>query len=248
MGKELRPVVIGDSCLDVFIYCRTRRLAPDKPVPVVEPVNRVETPGMAANTHRNLLALGLESELITNENWESNSKERIVDEGTNHMFLRVDRLQPSNPFDPDKWALEGRTVVISDYDKGFLSPESIEEITRRAGLVFLDSKKPLDDWAKGVDFIKINNIEYRKSVKYVEQNLLDKTIWTRGSQGAMFNGVEYSIDPLEVIDVSGAGDSFMAGFVAGYLETRDVPSAIHFANRVAREVVLHRGVTVPGSN
>ena len=248
MQSNPRLVVIGDSCLDVFTYCRSQRLAPDKPVPVVEPLERVETPGMAANTQRNLLSLGLKCELITNSNWREIFKERIVDASTNHMFLRVDSPQRMIPFDPSGYDFEGSTVVISDYDKGFLSTAAIEEISFRSELVFLDSKKPLGDWAKGVDFIKINNIEYRRSFQYLEEHLLHKTIWTKGSQGAVFQGVEYPVDPIEVIDVSGAGDSFMAGFVAGYLKYSDVPSAIRHANNVARKVVQSRGVTVPATN
>ena len=242
---RLNVKVVGDSCLDIFSYCKTLRLAPDKPVPILEVLRQVESPGMAANTERNLQALGAKTTLVTNLGWEQVRKERFVDEATNHMFLRVDTAPPKPAINLDEVSFANQVVVISDYDKGFLSEADIEEITSQAKLVFLDSKKPLGPWALGVDIIKINSVEYRQSAAFIEEMLRAKTVWTQGSGGANWNGVNYPSEALEVIDVSGAGDSFMAGLVVGYLSSGDLERAIRFANEVAREVVSHRGVTVP---
>ena len=46
---EKRILVIGDSCIDIYSYCKSTRLAPDKPVPVLEVIETIETPGMAFN-------------------------------------------------------------------------------------------------------------------------------------------------------------------------------------------------------
>ena len=48
---------------------------------------------------------------------------------------------------------------------------------------------------------------------------------------------------VEVRDLSGAGDSWMAGFVVKYLETKDPYESIEFANEKATIVVQKRGVT-----
>ena len=65
-------LVVGDSCTDVYTYCKTSRLAPDKPIPVLEVINKVETPGMAFNVFNNALAIGdpKSTDLITNPNYK----------------------------------------------------------------------------------------------------------------------------------------------------------------------------------
>ena len=47
-----KVLVIGDSCLDTFVYCKVERLAPDLPIPVLEEIERTLNPGMAANVFR----------------------------------------------------------------------------------------------------------------------------------------------------------------------------------------------------
>jgi sugar/nucleoside kinase (ribokinase family) len=70
-----------------------------------------------------------------------------------------------------------------------------------------------------------------------------KIIMTRAEQGAEFQGESYPVEQIEVKDSSGAGDSFFAALLVNYAETGDIRDAIRFANRCAREVVQHRGVT-----
>ena len=43
-------------------------------------------------------------------------------------------------------------------------------------------------------------------------------------------------------DVSGAGDTFIAGLVRGYLDTQDIESAIEFAQKCTTHVVQKHGV------
>ena len=73
----------------------------------------------------------------------------------------------------------------------------------------------------------------------------DKIIITLGSKGAKHKGIVYpSPDPKETIDVSGAGDTFTAGFVVKYLETNDIGKSIEWGNYCAGEVVKEKGVSV----
>ena len=53
------------------------------------------------------------------------------------------------------------------------------------------------------------------------------------------------MDRVNIKDVSGAGDTFLAGLVYSYLESKDIYKAIEDANKYATEVVQQRGVTVP---
>ena len=84
----MRVLVIGDSCIDEYIYCKTNRFCPDAPVPILKPESYVSTEGMAGNVADNLRALDIEVDLISNAN--QIKKTRFVDDRTNHMFVRID--------------------------------------------------------------------------------------------------------------------------------------------------------------
>jgi len=60
----------------------------------------------------------------------------------------------------------------------------------------------------------------------------------------MFNGRRFEVDnSVEVRDLSGAGDTWMASFSFKYVETNDVDESIELANKNATIVVQKRGVT-----
>jgi sugar/nucleoside kinase (ribokinase family) len=67
-----------------------------------------------------------------------------------------------------------------------------------------------------------------------------------GPKGAKHNNIIYeSPKPQETIDVSGAGDTFIAALVSKYLDTDDISQSIEFANKMSSVVVSKRGVTTP---
>ena len=191
---EKKILVIGDSCIDSYAYCRSTRLAPDKPVPVLEVLDTVNTPGMAYNVFRNVVSLtkfpkGID--LLTNERYEDVVKTRYVDAFSNHMFMRVDSVVNIDRIKDNNIRDGYDTVIISDYDKGFLTAEDIEYICTNHPQVFLDTKKILGNWANAARFIKINNHEYERSkdlsgagdtfmaalaVKYTETGDIDSSI------------------------------------------------------------------------
>jgi D-beta-D-heptose 7-phosphate kinase/D-beta-D-heptose 1-phosphate adenosyltransferase len=186
-------LVIGDSCIDSYTYCKVTRLAPDKPVPVLE-VDRVEkTPGMAYNTFSNVKSLTMSCDLITNANWDKVIKNRYVDVKSNHMFVRVDEMQDVPPIVYDDSIFEYETIIISDYDKGFLTREDIYYICDNHKQVFLDTKKPLDKWASKAKFIKINDDEYAKSKDYIDEHLHDQVIKTLGAEGCSYLDTIYPV-------------------------------------------------------
>ncbi|MEM9669024.1 MAG: D-glycero-beta-D-manno-heptose 1-phosphate adenylyltransferase [Pseudomonadota bacterium] len=55
---------LGDAMLDTFIYGDVERVSPEAPVPVLRETHRIEMPGGAANTARNLAALGARARLV----------------------------------------------------------------------------------------------------------------------------------------------------------------------------------------
>ena len=52
------------------------------------------------------------------------------------------------------------------------------------------------------------------------------------------------MEAVEIKDVSGAGDTFMAGLAMKYVQTENIDEAIHFANTCAMRVVQKKGVAV----
>jgi len=237
-------LVIGESCRDIFVYCNATRLCPDIPVPVLGVISQSENPGMAKNVQRNINSLNVECDIVTNDNWYSITKTRYMHEQTNHMFIRIDsdhNIKRLNLTDID---LNYKIIVISDYNKGFLTEDDIQFICKRHSNVFLDTKKILGEWAEDARYIKINNYEYNNSRPYLTQKLKEKVIHTQGGDGCTLYNKQYPVTRVEVKDSSGAGDSFISGLVCNFLHTENIDSAIKFANKCASEVVQHRGVTV----
>lgn len=236
--------IIGESCIDVFVYCEAIRLAPDLPIPVLQELHIEKNPGMAANVQRNIHSRLIKTELITNPNWESLIKTRYVHDSSNHMFFRVDTLFQIEQIKMDTLKLDTDIIVISDYNKGFLSENDIANICNSHPLVFLDTKKILGSWADQAAFIKINNYEFKNSQKFLTDKLQNKIIHTRGAEGCDYQGINYPVEKIDVRDTSGAGDSFMAALVAEYLTTSDIVKSIKSANIAASRVVQTRGVGV----
>ena len=225
-----RILVIGETCQDIFVYCHALRLAPDIPVPVLQISKTVESPGMAMNVQRNILSLVPDCELVTNPEWKTVTKTRYIHEVTNHMFVRVDTSHEIPQIDRSKLSFDYDLIVISDYNKGFLSENDIEYICNNHPKVFIDTKKPLGEWANNALYIKINDYEYRRSLPSLNPILEKKIINTTGAEGCIYQGRKYPVQKVEVVDTSGAGDSFMSALVANYLETSDIEASINFAN------------------
>tara|TARA_R110000824_G_scaffold285438_4_gene473635 strand:- start:195 stop:926 length:732 start_codon:yes stop_codon:yes gene_type:complete len=239
-------LVIGESCLDVFKYGVCNRLCPEAPVPVFNPVNETVNGGMAYNVYNNLLSLKVPTEIQTNLNYENITKTRYIDSKANYMFMRLDENDDQYPacsVDTINFSLY-EAIVISDYNKGFLTTEDIERIGDSHPLVFLDTKKILGDWCSSVTYIKINEDEYKKTQHTLEEELLEKLIITMGSKGSRHLGVTYPVPRVEIKDTSGAGDTFVASLVCEYVKSRDIEMAICFANKNATKVVQKKGVAV----
>jgi len=240
----MKILVIGESCRDIFNYGTCDRLCPEAPVPVFNPIRSVENGGMAKNVHRNVLALGAEANLFTNENWKDVTKTRFIDLKTNHMFMRLD----SNDDKYGKAELRKirykryDAIIISDYNKGFLAKEDIRHISKKHDFVFLDTKKDLGEWCENIKFIKINNFEYERTKYAISDDIEDKLIITMGPEGCKHRGLIYSVPKVEIKDSSGAGDTFISGLTVRYIQTKDIEESIRFANECATTVVQKRGV------
>ena len=240
----MKVLVIGDSCTDVFVYGYCKRLCPEGPVPIFEPSRTITNMGMSGNVVANLKSLGAEKvELVTNK--EQITKTRYVEEKANHMIIRIDSNDKvSNSFDVKRVPFNDYdAVIVSDYDKGFLTLTDLKLISESHPLTFIDTKKPLGPEMSGYTFIKINEVEWENCKGQTYEMWNDKLIVTMSERGAMYNGVTYPVNnDIEVRDLSGAGDTFMASLVISYLKTKSIERSIQFANECATKVVQKRGV------
>ncbi len=239
----MKILVIGDSCVDVFIYGTIERLAPEAPVPVVKPMFQRENPGMALNVVANLQALGAEVDIVTNDT--DIRKVRYVDERYNQLVLRVDENDKCERYEGVYETVDYDAIIISDYCKGFLTEEDIESFAERAECpVFLDTKKQLGPWCENINFIKINHLEHLKNFERIPSypKLEEKIIVTKGREGCEHKGKTYPTQEVPVKDVSGAGDTFISGLVYEYVKSGDIEKSINFAQECTTIVVQKTGV------
>jgi bifunctional ADP-heptose synthase (sugar kinase/adenylyltransferase) len=244
----MKILVIGEKCKDVFNYGESKRLSPEAPVPIVNVIEVIENDGMAGNVVRNLKVLKPEADIFLWSQPEEIRKIRYVEKKTNHMFLRVDYEDMVTPLNLSLERLDFISsfdfVIVSDYNKGFLSDELIERIGLKSKLSILDSKRKLTkEIVNSFTFVKLNEIEHEnnKDLKGFEN-----IITTLGSKGCKYKGKIYSSpNPQETIDVSGAGDTFTSALIVKYFETKNIDLAITFANEVSAIVVNKRGVATP---
>ena len=234
--KSYKVLLIGDSCTDRYIYGEVKRLNPEAPVPILEYKRTEIRQGMAWNVYNNLKAFDIDVYMLTNE--EKIIKTRYVEEKTNQQILRLDDEKKLNPIPYDISYDNYDAVVISDYDKGFITSSKLFEITYSSKCpVFIDTKKTV--LPKYKCFIKINDLEYSKlSEEY------DNIIITRGSSGAEYDGILYPGEKVNVYDVVGAGDTFLSALTFGYLKFGNIPKAIQLANKAAAIAVSNQGTYV----
>lgn len=241
-----KVLVIGEACRDVFHYGSCERMAPEGPVPVLNVERSESNGGMALNVVANLTALGTKCDWVVNPNWEALTKERYIALHNNHLFLRVDHesgqyercsLLKETPLS------EYPLVLISDYNKGFLSEDDIEYICAKNNNVFMDTKKVLGSWAEKAKVIKINSFEFERTKHTLTPPLQKKLIVTRGPRGSTYRDKVFPAEEVEVKDVSGAGDTFLAALVVKYLSTSSISRSIGFATECATIAVQKKGVS-----
>jgi ribokinase len=134
-------------------------------------------------------------------------------------------------------------VVVSDYDKGFLSVDNIIKIGKSSKLSIIDAKKKLNrQIIDSFTFVKLNENEWKNNEELVS-GFETKLLITLGIRGCQWIGEIFtSVNPIVTMDVSGAGDTFTSAFIINYYSSRNISESIQFANKMASIVVSKRGV------
>jgi bifunctional ADP-heptose synthase (sugar kinase/adenylyltransferase) len=253
-------LLIGETCIDEFIYGSVDRISQEAPCPIfLANGSHDSTEGMCGNVKNNIEQLSSNIEIRTLTNDVPIIKSRLIDTKHGNMVYRIDKHDTSprvDLFEINRIANSHRydAVVVSDYNKGFLSDKDLSSIGNMFSCYkFIDTKKIIStEWGKKFDFIKINadelfaNIASHGSIKRVRE-LCNTLIVTQGEDGAIAYSEEietFQSYKANVSHVSGAGDTFLAALVVRFLEVENVADSIDFANLCSSVAVSKENVSL----
>jgi D-beta-D-heptose 7-phosphate kinase/D-beta-D-heptose 1-phosphate adenosyltransferase len=244
----IKVAVIGDILIDRYIYGTAERLSPEAPVPIVRHQTTFDRSGGAGNLYENLKSLGVDVDLLDFSSPKC-IKTRVFCDG--HYVTRIDQDYMSNGADVLE-AIEKinfspyEYVVLSDYAKGVLdqSTNIIKHINQYGCKVIVDPKKPAS-YYEGAWLIKPNMTE---NTKYGFTSWPTNWIVTdsKNAVSARIDGVSYKVQPkqVEVNDVTGAGDCFLAAFVYALTKGYNYEKCIRIATAASTESVKHTGTYI----
>ena len=241
-------LILGDIIIDKYIYGTSTRISPEAPVPVITYKREVETLGGAGLVYENLKSLGVDVELVDIFD-EASVKTRVICDG--HYVTRIDNDYHADSKQYLDYILsrdfsDYEYVILSDYNKGTLdeSLKIIEHLNTFGCKVIVDPKEHATHY-KGAWLVKPN---YKEFGDFGFTNWQGNIITTNAGENvvASIDNVVYDIpvDAVEVSDVTGAGDCFLAAFVYGLTKGYDYQKSIEFAVRGSSEAVTHVGTYI----
>ena len=238
--KQFKILLIGDDCLDVYQYGTVDRISPEAPVPVFKYSHKEERPGMARNVKANLEELGCEVDYLSGS---TSVKTRLIDIRSKQQIVRIDNDDTSSPITIESMLPVYDAIVISDYNKGTVSYELVEDLRKEfKGPIFVDSKKHDLKRFEGC-IIKINQHEFSQLVSKPSEKT--DLIVTYGDNGVVWGVHAFAAKRVEVADVCGAGDTFLSALCYQYLNTDDMSQAVKFAISAGAVTVQHLGCYAP---
>lgn len=203
--------------------------------------------------------------LITAQSLPTITKRRMI--GNGHHIVRIDTEESFHPFSEKLYVSVKKTevpyVVLSDYNKGsLLSIENyISKLQSQGTKVFVDPKREISAY-RGAWFVKPNRQEF---IKYIGsfstiQELIGKAqaalrtydfqhmLVTLGGEGMLYVNAEtskyYPSVAQQVTDITGAGDTVLAGLIYGLSKGYEINEAILFSQRLAELSVTKSGTYV----
>lgn len=244
----MQVLIIGDIIIDRYIHGTTTRLNPEAPVPVVNVTKEYDTYGGASLVFKNLESLGVHVTQLHYDD-EKSIKTRVLSD--NHYITRIDQDTIANGDDiandvEDLDLSNFDYVILSDYNKGVL--DNVQRIIKHCNKfnckVIVDPKRHAD-YYKGAWLVKPNSKEFKElGFDKWDGNI----IITNGGNTctAELDNIRYVSKPdkVEVSDVTGAGDCFLAGLVYGLTNEMSFQEALDVAVSCSTESVKHHGTYV----
>jgi len=228
----LKILVVGDRIEDRYVFGDAERLCPEAPVPVIVPKRKRNSDGGAALVAAQLMCLG--ADVVTSYgSWSF--KERIF--AGSHLVCRVDNdsvgLMPVTLDD------QAEAIVVSDYGKGAMTRELAHKIIETELPCFVDAKHHWHWYAGRNVTIFPNEHECLD-----ETFMADQVVRKLGKNGCDHFNLYLPATVSEVVDVTGAGDIFMAAFVYACSLQLPAEHCLRFANALAGESCRHIGTYV----
>jgi|TARA_B110000046_G_scaffold131411_1_gene137895 D-beta-D-heptose 7-phosphate kinase / D-beta-D-heptose 1-phosphate adenosyltransferase len=241
----MKVLVLGDIIIDKYIYGTSSRISPEAPVPVITYIDEKETRGGAGLVYENLKSLGVDVDMFETQGQVS-VKTRVICDG--HYVTRIDDDAQSNGMDVLKQVQETdfsqyEYVILSDYNKGVLdeAKEIIAHINKYNCKVIVDPKENAwfyeNAWLVKPNYNEFHDLGFDDwQGNIITTNAGEEVI-------ATIDGVKYEIpvDNLEVSDVTGAGDCFLAAFVYGLTKGYEYKKCLKLAVTGSTESVKHSG-------
>jgi D-beta-D-heptose 7-phosphate kinase/D-beta-D-heptose 1-phosphate adenosyltransferase len=281
-----RVAVVGDVMLDRFVYGDVDRISPEAPIPVLRITRESAMLGGAGNVARNLSAIGaaphvvsvvgddeagreiadlfrrdgIAATLTTEKGRRTTVKTRYIAGG--QQLLRAD-LETEARVARLEAMPDAAAVVISDYGKGVVTPELVQQLVSGKAFVIVDPKGP--DWSRyrGTALITPNRRELAEASRMatgtdveivaaarhmIATTGIGSVLATRGAEGMTLvtakNAAHLPAQAREVFDVSGAGDTVVAVLAAGIAAGLSAIDAAQIANVAAGIVVGRSGTAV----
>jgi D-beta-D-heptose 7-phosphate kinase/D-beta-D-heptose 1-phosphate adenosyltransferase len=195
---------------------------------------------MARNVKANLEELGCKVDYLSGS---TSVKTRLIDIRSKQQIVRIDNDATSSPITIESMLPVYDAIVISDYNKGTVSYELVEELRKEfKGPIFVDSKKHDLKRFEGC-IIKINQHEFSQLISSPSEET--DLIVTYGDNGVVWGVHAFAAKRVEVADVCGAGDTFLSALCYQYLNTNDMSQAIKFAISASAVTVQHLGCYAP---
>ena len=241
----MKVLVIGDVIIDKYVYGTSSRISPEAPVPVITYIEEKETLGGAGLVYENLKNLDVNVKLFEIDQPRS-VKTRIMCDG--HYITRIDDDKPAKGMEVLKQVQETDFskydfVVLSDYNKGVLdeAKDIIAHINKYNCKVIVDPKENAwfyeNAWLVKPNYNEFHDLGFNEwQGNIITTNAGEEVI-------AHIDGKNYEIEveTVEVSDVTGAGDCFMAAFVYGLTKGYTHKKCLEIATKGSTKSVKHSG-------
>lgn len=281
--------VIGDVILDRWISGDVKRISPEAPVPVLNQFNEKYTLGGASNVAYNIMKMGSSVKLYGVRGDDDSGqrlvkilardrvpnilsidmsictplKTRFVTSDGHHL-LRVDNETTDNySASPHnnlmKETMSDDIVVVSDYAKGLIQPNTVPNLVRSGHKVFVDPKQHPSTY-HGAYLVKPNMKEF---MEWTDGDFSLNAMWsimeeydwewlviTDGRNGLrVYNNPEgtyevFKEEVQEIYDVTGAGDVVISSIAHNYDEGYDMLDCCRIACSDATRAVQRKGTCV----
>jgi bifunctional ADP-heptose synthase (sugar kinase/adenylyltransferase) len=256
--QSKRVLVVGDLIKDVHLYGTIERMSPEAPVPIISIKDKIITPGGAGNVWRQLkevvqtdFVYDLETEKKPQfskiKNYGNSSIKTRVIVGNQHQCRLDDDYGMEGNFEGKLSLQDYDVVVLSDYDKGVISKFlEVYDNQFETTTIITNAKRNLQVFENS-DIAICNRAELKELFSWVGNKFhlrLPKKFYVTDAENPVteiISGDTFDVPKIKVVDISGAGDSFVVGVVLSHLFNEESPE---FGIDLASQVIQRSGVAM----